>query len=116
MQLLIYEREYHQSDAIKNFLNFYYNLQLKHLASDLLDEGLTPNQISDAIIKAINVGKSSGLEIKQHFMPVFTDLKKEIINDCKLSKLGYGLVLLNADIDVLTVGKWQIKVLKSYLD
>lgn len=114
MDLLIYETEYDQADAVENFLAFYYNIQLNYLASDLLKEGLSPEQISDAVSKAINVGKSSGLEIRQHFMPVFTDLKSDIINDCKLSKLGYGLVLLNADIEVSTVGHWQIKVLEAY--
>lgn len=115
MDLLIYQKEYHQADAIEHFLGFYYNLKLSHLASDLLEEGLSPKQISDAVLKAIKVGKSSGLEIRQHFMPVFTDLKREIISDCKLSQLGYGLVLLNADPDQKAVGKWQIKVLESYL-
>ena len=114
MDLLIYQTEYHQADAIETFLDFYYNIRLDHLASDLLKEGLSPEQISDAVLKAMNVGKSSGLEIQQHFMPVFTDMKREIINDCKLSKLGYGLVLLNADTEVSTVGQWQIKVLEAY--
>ena len=114
MDVLIYQKEYHQADSIENFLGFYYNLQLSHLASDLLDEGLSPKQISEAVVNAIKVGKSSGLEIRQHFMPVFTDLKREIINDCKLSQLGYGLVLLNADRDISTVGKWQVKILEAY--
>ncbi|MDG1729462.1 MAG: hypothetical protein P8K68_07670 [Algibacter sp.] len=116
MEILIYQKQYHKADAIENFLDFYYNIQLNHLASNLLKEGLSPEQISDAVLKAINVGKSSGLEIQQHFMPVFTDLKSDIINDCKLSKLGYGLVLLNADTEVSTVGQWQIKVLEAYFD
>lgn len=116
MQLLIYQKEYKQADTIETFIDFYYNLQLKQLASDLLDEGLSPKQISDAVLKAIKIGKSLGLDIRQHFMPLFTDRNRKILNDFKLSKLAYGLVLLNADTDVSTVGEWQIKILKAYLD
>lgn len=116
MELLIYQNKYNKPDAINNFLDFYYYIHLNHLASDLLKKGLSPNQISEAVLKAIKIGKSSGLEIQKHFIPVFTDKNKEIINDCKLSKLAYGLVLLNASPDLSSVGKWQIKLLKKYLD
>tara|TARA_R110002012_G_scaffold160895_1_gene322876 strand:- start:30642 stop:30992 length:351 start_codon:yes stop_codon:yes gene_type:complete len=116
MGLLIYEKKYNRANAIENFLDIYYNLQLSYLASDLLEEGLTPKQISDAVLKAIKVGKTSGLEIRQHFSPVFTGLNEEILNDCKLSKLAYGLVLLNADTSVSNVGQWQLKILKTYFD
>ena len=116
MELLIYQNKYSQADAIENFLDFYYNLQLAYLASDLLEEGLSPKQISDAVLKAIKAGKSAGLEIEQHFRPVFTDLKREIINDCKLSKLAYGLVWLNAEADSSTVAQWQIKILRADAD
>ena len=49
-------------------------------------------------------------------MPIFTDLKREIIDDCKLSKLAYGLVWLNTDLKVASAGQWQIQILKAYFD
>ena len=116
MELLIYKNKYEKPDVINNFLDFYYYIHLNYLASDLLKKGLSPNQISEAVLKAIKIGKSSGLEIRKHFMPVFTDKNKEIINDCKLSKLAYGLVLLNASPDLSSVGKWQIEVLEKFID
>ncbi len=116
MELLIYNNKYTaKPDVIDNFLDFYYFIHLNYLASDLLEKGLTPEQISEAVLKAIKIGKSSGLEIRKHFMPVYTDKNKEIINDCKLSKLAYGLVLLNANPDLSSVGKYQIMVLEKYL-
>lgn len=116
MELLIYKKEYNQADVIDNFLNFYYTIHLNYLASDLLDKGLSPEQISDAVIKAIKIAKSSGIEVRKNFMPVFTDINSEIIDDCKLSELAYGLVLLNADPDLSSVGELQIKVLETYLN
>ena len=116
MELLIYKNKYNKADTINNFLDFYYNIHLTYLASDLLEKGLSPKQISDAVLKAIKIGKSSGIEIRKHFIPVFTGISREIISDCKLSKLAYGLVLLNANPDLSSVGKWQIKVLEKFLD
>ena len=116
MELLIYREEYDIIDSIDNFMTFYYNLDMNYLASDLLDKGLSPQQITDAVLKAIKIGKSSGIEIRKHFMPVFTEVNKEVISDCKLSQLGYGLVLLNADAELSAVGKWQVKVLETYIN
>jgi hypothetical protein len=116
MEILIYKSKYYKADPIENFLDFYYYTHLNYLASDLLDKELSPNQISDAVVIAIKIAKSSGINIREHFIPVFTDINSEIISDCKLSKLAYGLVLLNANPDLSSVGKWQIKVLENFID
>lgn len=114
MELSVYNNNYFEADAINNFRDFYYFIQLKYLASDLLEQGFSPHQITDAVLKAIKIGRSSGLKIQEHFIPVFTDLDQNIIKDCKLSELAYGLVLLNANPDITMVGKWQIRVLEKY--
>ena len=114
MEISIYNDVGRTADSIDQFMDFYYNLQMRYLASDLLDKGLSPNHISDAVVRAIRAGKSSGMDIRQHFMPVFSAISKEIIRDCKLSEMGYGLVLMNADVKIPAVGKWQTKVLEEY--
>ncbi len=116
MELLIYREEYDLADSIQNFLHFYYSLSMNYLASDLLHKGLSPNHITSAVLRAIKIVESSGIEVHRHFMPVFTQVNKEIIQDCKLSKLGYGLVLMNANPKLPVVGEWQIKVLKGFLN
>ncbi len=80
-----------------------------------MGKGLSQIQIQDAVSKDMNVGKSSGLELRQHFMPVFSGMGNEIIRDCKLSHLGYGLVLMNADSALFVVGDFQVRVLQNYL-
>ncbi len=115
MDLLIYTKHYDVSDTIHNFVDFYYTLNMKYLASDLLVQGLSPSQITDAVTTAIKVANSSGIEAYKHFMPVYSGIKQEIIQDCKLSHLGYGLVLMNANPDLSIVGDFQVGVLKQFL-
>lgn len=116
MEIIIFSKEYRTADSIAHFLDFYYGLRMKHLASDLLAKGLSPRQISEAVVRTIRVAKSSGIDTGQHFRPVFSGIDKEIISDCKLSHLAYGMVLLNADAELSVVGKWQQKVLEKYLE
>jgi hypothetical protein len=114
MEVLVYKKEYNFSPNLDNFLDFYYGLQMNYLASDFLQKGLSVQQIQDAVLKAIKIGTSSGIKIRKHFMPVFTEVNGEIINDCNLSKLAYGLVLLNANPELSIVGAWQVSVLKKF--
>ncbi|TXD84455.1 hypothetical protein ESY86_05150 [Subsaximicrobium wynnwilliamsii] len=116
MELLIYSRTYAEADAMRNFIDFYYSLHMTHLASDLLAKGLSPKQISDAVLKATKIANALGVEVHKHFRPVFSGIRQDIIQDCKLSDLGFGLVLMNADTSLSVVGEFQMNVLKKYLD
>lgn len=116
MEISIFTNEHKPADSIASFTEFYYSFRMKHLASDLLDQGLTPRQITEAVVRAMNVGKSSGMKIDQHFKPVFTGAGQQIVKDCKLSHLAYGLVLMNADVKLPVVGNFQVSVLSQYLE
>ncbi|WP_273565722.1 hypothetical protein [Maribacter halichondriae] len=113
MEITLFTRECKPVDSIAHFMDFYYSLQLRYLASDLLNQGLTPKQINDAVIKAMGIGKSSGMDLRQHFRPVFSGIDKEIISDCKLSHFAYGLVLMNAVTELSFVGNFQVDVLQQ---
>ena len=115
MKLILYTNKYDGSDAIHNFMDFYYSINMKYLASDLLKKGLSPEQITDAVAMAVKIANSSGIEGNKHFMPVFSGIDKEIIQDCKLSQLAFGLVLMNADASLPVVGEFQVDVLKKYV-
>ena len=116
MELSIYTGKDVEFDAFLNFMNFYYSINMKYLASDLLDKGLSPKQINEAVVLAIKIANSSGIEVYKHFMPVFSGIDHYIIQDCKLSHLGYGLVLINADVNIAVVGAFQVAVLNEYLN
>ena len=53
MEMAIFRRDYHTADSIVHFMDFYNSVQIKYLASDLLNKGLWPNNISDAVTRAI---------------------------------------------------------------
>lgn len=113
MELLIYADKYQEADAIHNFMEFYHSLHMKYLASDLLGKGLSPKQITEAVFKAIKIANASGINSNKHFKPVFSGINKSIIQDCKLSQFGYGLVLMNADANLSVVSEFQVDLLKT---
>ena len=116
MELLLYSRKYNEADAIHNFKDLYNSLQMTHLASDLLDKGLSPKQILEAVVLAIKIANASGIETNAHFMPIFSGINQSIVQDCKLSHLGYGLVLMNANANLPIVGEFQVAILNTYLN
>lgn len=42
MEISIYNADNKTVNSIAHFMDFYYSLRLKHLASDWLDQGLSP--------------------------------------------------------------------------
>lgn len=113
MKMIIYNKDYNNSN--NSFMDFHYGLQMKFLASDLLSYGLSPKQVSDAIAIALKISCLSGITIRKHFMPVYSAVKDEIIQDCKLSSLGYGLVLMNANSNLSVVANFQLNILKEFI-
>jgi len=116
MNLIIYKKRYPNASFITNFrTQYYFNKEMKHLASDLLEDGFTPPQITKAVQKAMAAARTANLAIEQHFFPVYTDLEGNLVKDCKLSNIGYGLVLMNGNVNLPIVAEWQLKILKNTL-
>ncbi|MBT8219830.1 MAG: hypothetical protein KJP00_08395 [Bacteroidia bacterium] len=115
-ELLIYRKKYDPIESIEDFVDMYYASEMQYLASDLLDNGLSPIHIREAVRSAMTACRNAGKEVRRHFSPVYTEQRGTVINDCKLSKTGYGLVLMNADPEVPFVANWQLQVVKSFLD
>lgn len=113
VQHLTVKQTIFQDDNYQQFKSNWYGRQMTYLASDLLEMGLTPLEIKEAISKAILVCKKSGGEVVQHFQPLYTHHENGIIRDCKLSKTGYGLVLLNANVNNEFVAQWQMVLLQN---
>ncbi len=115
MGLIIYHEKYDIHDALENYLNFHYASQMKYFASDLLEKGLSPKDIKQAIQRAMLAAKSAGIEIEKHFSLTYTGRAGVVISDCKLSSLGYAMLLLNAPAENPIVGQWQVKILQKIL-
>lgn len=101
---------------IKEFVNSYYANSLKYRASDLLKIGLSSNDLQIAIRKALTVCRTAGHSVNRHFLPIYISNANGMIRDCKLSKLGYMLVIVNAKIQNTSVANFQMKVLSDYLN
>ena len=114
MGIVIFQKENNLEDSLGNFRDLYYSSQMNYLASDLLHEGISPSEIRRAVQKAMTTCQTASVEIRKHFIPVYTQVENEIVKDCKLSRLGYGLVLLNTNVNISVAAHWQLKVLKDF--
>ncbi len=116
MKLKIYQKVYDLHESLEEFLNAFHQHHMYYLASDLLDKCLSPTDITDAVRRAMLAAKNAGMDVRRHFSPVYTQYDSSIIRDCKLTGLGYALVLLNASPANPAVAKWQLKVLQGVMN
>lgn len=113
MAITLYDNQYDVDNSIHDFLNMLYRSEMNHFASDLLQVGFSPSDIQEAINRAVSVGITADMEIPKHFSPFYSQIDGQIINDCKLSRMAYALVLLNARPNIKVTSNWQIKVLDN---
>lgn len=115
MNLIIFHEKQDIQESLDNFLDVYYNSQMSYFASDLMEKGLSLIDIKKGVSKAIMASKSAGIDIRKHFQLTYTQRNGALISDCKLSKLGYAMVLLNAPVENPVVARWQVKILNNFL-
>lgn len=115
MEMTIYLQENEPNETLDSFLDIYFCSQMKYLASDLLKEELSPVDISNALRRAMMACQTAELNVREHFQPVYTQVGGMLCKDCKLSLFGYALMVLNANVKIPTVAKWQLNVLKEFV-
>jgi len=115
MKIVRYRRIRDMHRAPSEWMESWQYYSKKYRASDLLNEGLTPGEISVAIQRAMDACNARGLEIDEHFVPVYTRFNGGIYKDFRLSKLGLLLTFLNAQPQNPNVAAFQIEVVKYYL-
>jgi len=111
---ILYAKSYRADKVIEDFLQSFYCQQLNYLASDLLNKGFKADEILEALNKAMNICRTAKRPVKKHFMPLYVDRDGVTIRDCKLSLLGYRLLLLNANPKHPATAHFQIKVLEQF--
>ncbi|RMF02787.1 MAG: hypothetical protein D6772_03055 [Bacteroidetes bacterium] len=116
MQVIAYTGISEKPSGIDEFLDAFFIRQMNYLASDLLQEGLWPEEIASALARAIRISEAANLDVRRHFAPVYTQINQQIMKDCRLSRLAYGLVLLNARPDRPVVAQWQLKLLRQFFE
>ena len=102
--------------SLEHFLDLVHSSQMTYWASDLLSKGLKPDDIRRAVQRAMTACKLSGKEVRRHFQPMYTATNQGVaFDDCKLSKLGYALTLLNANVRNKYVAQYQLKMVERIL-
>jgi hypothetical protein len=94
MAIIIHQEDYGVNNSLENYLDLFYRKRMKYFVSDLLQKSFSPNDIQDAIKREVAVGKTLGMEIRKHFFPIHTQVNGQLVNDCKLFRVGYALVIL----------------------
>jgi DNA-damage-inducible protein D len=109
MEIIIYEENL--GDPLDEFMEKLHDTQLRYLASELLNFGLSDiSEIEEAVNRALHVCRAAGLPAKHHFKPVYIYDRGGIIADWRLSALGRKLVLLNANPENPYVARLQLEL------
>ena len=87
--------DFGNQSPIDEFIEQYYSGTLNYLASDLIHRGVKPGSIVLAIRNSIEMAGAGGLNPARHFKPVYSSSRGILYRDCKLSRTGWNLVLLN---------------------
>lgn len=114
MELIVYQKQYKYT--FDDFVNRIYHMEMKHLASDLLAKGIQPEDIKIAVKKAILATVNSKLDAKKHFQPIISVKNGTSFIDCRLSKLGYSLVLLGSEPKNEYIAAFQMKVANQFFN
>ncbi|TNJ41905.1 hypothetical protein KFZ70_02775 [Tamlana fucoidanivorans] len=109
MNIILYNKSYTQP-SIHSFLDALYSNNMPYLASDLLEKGLLVSDITQGIKKALMVMRRLSLDVDQHFKPFYSQHNDGLMKDCKLSKLGYALVLLNLNANNAYIANLQLTI------
>lgn len=101
--------------AIGLFIDQVHRNRQCYWASDLVSNGLTSDEICRAIQRALDSCKRSGMDVDLHFqLKHFGSEECSSFNDCKLSRFGYLLTVINANPNNEYVAQFQKQVLEHH--
>ncbi len=115
MELIVFQKQYAKSDAAQEFVNKIYQKDMTYLASELLDNGVHPDDIKLAVKKAMLSIDKVGLKTNKHFQPVVSAKNGTTFLDCRLSKMGFFMVVLNAEPKNNYIAHFQVKMAQQLL-
>ncbi|MEK7253462.1 MAG: hypothetical protein AAB316_01850 [Bacteroidota bacterium] len=102
-------------EVFDEFFTAFFSRNMPCLASDLLKDGFQEPEIVESVRRAMSVLNSAGMDARRHFQLVSTVQEGLEIRDCKLTALGYALVLMNGPADNAVVGDWQLQLIQQFL-
>ena len=114
MKPSIFRRQQFRHQTLDQFVVAIHQRQMKYWASDLLSKGLKPIEIRQAVRRAMSVCKKNGRDIRKHFQLMYTASNQGVsFDDCRMSRLGFRLTVMNANSNNPFVAKFQLKLAMS---
>lgn len=116
MKPAVFRTRAFRNKSMDEFIDMVNSCQMSYWASDLLDQGLNPDEIRRAVGRAMLACTSAGLDFHGHFKLMYTSADQGVsFDDCKMTRLGYQLTILNASPSNKYVASYQIKLAQSQL-
>ena len=113
MQLIIYGRNDEPYESLEAYLDALRSSKMTFLASSLLEEGLSPSDIMEALRRATTACRTAGLQVEDHFKPVYSSYRGSLVRDCKLTRTGYLFMVINAPADSPCAANWQYRLIQK---
>jgi hypothetical protein len=111
MKPSVFRSQIYRNQSLEHFLDMVHASQMTYWASDLLSKGLKPDEIRQAVRRGMMACERGGLDFHRHFKLMYTSSSKGVsFDDCKMSRLGYRLTILNANPRNKYVARVQIKL------
>ena len=116
MAIVAYYNTSINDQPFEDFDKLFYGSQMQHLASDLLSNGLSSFEITEALNRAMTCLRLNNIQLKKHLIPIYTSINGEVFKDCKMSDFGYAMLIINADPSNIVIAELQLNIVSKYLN
>jgi len=113
MNLVYRQTHFH---VLQDFINSLEQRKFKYYASDIFEhDDATEEETHEAVERAMQICSSMNISIAHHFKTIYKAIDEEIGIDWKMSALGAYLVLMNGNPKYSQVAKFQMDVIRNFL-
>lgn len=114
MNLIVYEYQ-GIPDPIAGFVDQLNERELRYSSFDLLQLGLeTLDEVEAAVSKAMHTCNSAGMPLNENFKMVYVNIEGRMMKLWRLSKVAFGLSLINANPQNEKLANLQLALLKRW--
>jgi hypothetical protein len=108
---MLYETSPHHE--LDDFIEAIQLIQFQFNSRHLIMAGLHPDEIQDAINRAMKVCTINHVDTTDHFrvLYLFNNEKGGIYSDWQMTREGFMLVVLNTPVTNSTIARWQWKLI-----
>lgn len=111
---MLVQIDYPANPCFEEFLRGVQDSRLCYYASDLQEElGFKQiSQLAEAVKLAMRACRSQQIPLEEHFKVIYRCRERGIVQDWKLSGLGYGMLILNSNSANPLVAQLQLELIR----